>query len=835
MYVGLGWRVFPVWGVVPGAEDGAPRICACVLGHRCDRPGKHPIAELAPSGLSDATDSRAKVEAWWGARPEASIGIATGAMSGLTVVDADVGGGKPGLINLTRLCAAHGGVPATMAVETGGGGLHLYFKYNAALRNGVDVLDEAIDVRSDGGYVIAPPSNHVMRVYKWREDRAELKDLPEWMINAPAEAAGRGAARRRGRPRTRAALPLEQVEEMLKCVDPDDRDRWLKVGVILGKSYVGTPAEAEAWAAYEAWAARSAKFDEHRSENLDRMREQFAEVSQQAPRAGQEPIGIGSLVLWAKEGGWSPFGDREVVTYRAGDEAKMCREMIAALVADGAGNRFFNIMGEVRDVLITALPSLRSIYAAQNAGAELPETLVVRRASLSGLASALSERCVVVLHTETGPKAKPIPEALVNMMLKDHSSAFPPLAGICEWPMVMNEQVISKPRGYDADTGMYFEIPESIKIENVTVEDAWKWLCEEFFVDFPFEGDIHRARALGMMLCMMQRPLMKTAPGFAVTAPQPGTGKSTLVEAAAIAIHGANVFSHAFSSDEEELRKALHALMIAKVPTVMFDNVGRGRAVHSDHLAKMITSEASTDRVLGSSETRTEVNSMLLTFTGNNIVFTRDMASRVITIRLNAHVANPIGRTFRHGDLKTWARNHRSKILSCLVAIAKQNSTQDMTGARASRFEDFDSLIVGAVHRATGIDIRIVDEETDSGVDDEENADTREMLRVLWAWQQTLRNDRCGKPWRVSELLAAYEARAFSESQMSALQRWVGGERDWERNPARALGYAFRAVRDGHNYAPFVVGGRATKDGQLWRITNSESQESDSAPAREAF
>ena len=82
-------------------------------------------------------------------------------MSNLTVVDADASDGKPGVVNLSTLAAPHGGLPSTLRVKTGGGGLHLYFQYSDALRTGSDVLAEAVDVRNDGGYVIAPPSNHV--------------------------------------------------------------------------------------------------------------------------------------------------------------------------------------------------------------------------------------------------------------------------------------------------------------------------------------------------------------------------------------------------------------------------------------------------------------------------------------------------------------------------------------------------------------------------------------------------------------------------------------------------------------------------------------------------
>src|SRR5688572_10515484 len=154
MYAGIGWKVFPVHEMT---ENG----CSCSAGGDCDRPGKHP---RTAGGLNEASSERVSIEGWWTRWPRASIGIATGRASKLTVIDADASGGKPGVVNITTLSAPHGGLPNTLITNTGGGGLHLYFEYCEALRTGTNVLAEAVDVRNDGGYVIAPPSIHASGV-----------------------------------------------------------------------------------------------------------------------------------------------------------------------------------------------------------------------------------------------------------------------------------------------------------------------------------------------------------------------------------------------------------------------------------------------------------------------------------------------------------------------------------------------------------------------------------------------------------------------------------------------------------------------------------------------
>jgi hypothetical protein len=813
LYIGLGWKVFPIWGI---RDSDGVRSCACDLGLACDRPGKHPMAHYVPGGLNDASNERGDIERWWGARPDASIGIATGQGSGLTVVDADATGGKPGVVNLTALCARNGGVPATFAVNTGGGGIHLYFRYSSALQTGTNVLGEAIDVRNDGGYVIAPPSLHMLGVYKWRSDTAELLDLPAWMRPSTGQVT-----RGRGRPRTRVGLRIEKAELMLRHVDQEDRDTWLKIGVILGRVYVGTPAEAEAWALYESWSARSQKFDEHRSENLARMREMFYEQSQAAPRAGQEPLGPGTLIEMARRGGWTPFGNRAVVNFEPGNEAIMCEALIQALTQDRSRNRFFNVSGEVRDIVRSPIPQTRLMVWAAERGEPLPETLHVRRTQAASLQCALSEVAALAISARNGePQSKSIPQDLANMMLKDRARDFPSLAGIAEWPMVTvgSGQLIMGERGYDETTGLYFDIDPKVKIERVAPEVAWNWLNGELLRDFPFENDLQRAAALALLLAFMQRPMMKTCPAFAVVAPQPGTGKTTLLEVASLAIHGAPIIPHAFSHEDEELRKALQALMMAKVPAVLFDNIGRGKAISSDHLSKLITSETAADRVLGSSDMRKEVNSMLIAFTGNNISFVRDMASRVVVIRLNARTVNPLRRNFAKPDIRLWCMEHRSQILSALVSIAALADGQRPTG-NASRFEDYDTVLVRPVQRLLGVDVRELFTVVDADVEEDELA--RDALTVLWNWQQQWRGAENAKEWRVRDVVEAINGNGMPEQARGSIKQFCGTML-WEKDALRALGYALRGVKDDYMYHPYRIESRATKEAARWIVRHAD-------------
>jgi hypothetical protein len=137
-------------------------ICGCLRGAKCDDPGKHPFTKR---GFLDATKNVASIRGWWKHNPHFNIGIATGAISGIFVVDAD---GPTGLTTVSTL-----DFPPTLTALTGrvDGGKHFYFRHPGfPVKNDVKPLP-GIDIRGDGGYVIAPGSRHISgNYYRWECD-----------------------------------------------------------------------------------------------------------------------------------------------------------------------------------------------------------------------------------------------------------------------------------------------------------------------------------------------------------------------------------------------------------------------------------------------------------------------------------------------------------------------------------------------------------------------------------------------------------------------------------------------------------------------------------------
>lgn len=120
--------------------------------------GKKPLVEWTEYYTRKATEE--EIREWWTKQPNANIGLVTGEISGMVVVDVDVhrGGDPKRVFDLA---------PTNMISRTGQGGYHLLYAYDNSLsRNKVG--KNGVDVRSNGGQIVAPPSIHPNGIpYEW--------------------------------------------------------------------------------------------------------------------------------------------------------------------------------------------------------------------------------------------------------------------------------------------------------------------------------------------------------------------------------------------------------------------------------------------------------------------------------------------------------------------------------------------------------------------------------------------------------------------------------------------------------------------------------------------
>lgn len=158
-YVNKGWAVFPCKNKIP----------------------------LTAHGYKDASRDLETVNRMFAEHPNANVAIATGKVSGIFVVDIDVKNDAGGDDSLRELEQDHGELPHTVEAITWSGGRHIFFKYperGIGCKTGVR---PGIDIRGDGGYVIAPPSVIDGKAYAWEvshlPDETMIADAPEWLLD----------------------------------------------------------------------------------------------------------------------------------------------------------------------------------------------------------------------------------------------------------------------------------------------------------------------------------------------------------------------------------------------------------------------------------------------------------------------------------------------------------------------------------------------------------------------------------------------------------------------------------------------------------------------------
>ena len=176
-YAAAGIPVFPLHWI---KQDGN---CSCRLGAMCQARGKHPRIK---NWGEEATTDPEKIKAWWLKAPSANIGIPMGEKSGLVALDVDTR--HNGDQSLKEMLAELGDLPETVTATTGSGGKHFVFKYTEelALKNVVG-FREGLDVRTQGGLIVAAPSMHASgSAYRWDDGKSPFDmpaaEMPKWLV-----------------------------------------------------------------------------------------------------------------------------------------------------------------------------------------------------------------------------------------------------------------------------------------------------------------------------------------------------------------------------------------------------------------------------------------------------------------------------------------------------------------------------------------------------------------------------------------------------------------------------------------------------------------------------
>jgi AAA domain/Bifunctional DNA primase/polymerase, N-terminal/Primase C terminal 2 (PriCT-2) len=293
----------------------------------CEPANKEPIWALVPKdigpdrkpiprtgGVKKATRDPKKIAEWWGVRPDAMIGGATGEASGFWAIDPDVPKPKKnghagelspdGAAAWEKLKAEYGGHAQTVEVTTPSGGRHIYFRCDPARPPGNregNLSGLGINVRGNGGYVILPPSR------RWPDGKAyeanrpfapgAIAEAPAWLYDLILRAA-----RKQPTPGAFPHTPENErnLRDALSTIPADARDMWLKIGGALhALAHEWSVAARHLW---DEWSqSEPGSFD---PEDQDATWQGF-------DSAHPNGATVGTIFFEAKERGWRKTSNGE--------------------------------------------------------------------------------------------------------------------------------------------------------------------------------------------------------------------------------------------------------------------------------------------------------------------------------------------------------------------------------------------------------------------------------------------------------------------------------------------------------------------------------------------
>jgi hypothetical protein len=364
-------------------------------------------------------------------------------------------------------------------------------------------------------------------------------------------------------------------------------------------------------------------------------------------------------------------------------------------------------------------------------------------------AAEMIEKYIDFVDPKTGKSVHLRLSFVRHFMTRDDK--LPLCVAVSTLPIVLADGVLLAPPGLDRLRGIEFYIPDEVRApipdpkecNEAAVREAMQYLCDVWLCDVN-ASFANKCIAIALALTLIERSLLDERPAFFVTAGHRGGGKTTLIAMLIMAVLGVLPAAAAWSTNEEERRKALLSYFLYGMAYILWDNIARGSAISCPHIEKSCTAKFYIDRKLGVSEATATAASSIHIFTGNNIGPKGELASRSLSIRINVDRTDPENRDFKHPDPVGWTDRHRGQLLRALYTILLGNP--QLKAARnapgKTRFKMWWRLVGSAVEHAAGL-LEPAHEEIDfqnlfvgqEEADDEDAlslADTLEILAKRW-------------------------------------------------------------------------------------------------------
>jgi hypothetical protein len=310
-----------------------------------------------------------------------------------------------------------------------------------------------------------------------------------------------------------------------------------------------------------------------------------------------------------------------------------------------------------------------------------------------------------------------------------------PLRGIARQPHFRRDGTLCMAAGYDAATGLFGAFnPAEFSVKDApSQQDAQHALDEisSLLTGFDFQDDNARAAALSAILTAAIRPTLATAPMFHAAAHQISSGKSYLLKIIAGFAGAENPAMLSMPPNDEEFRKLLLATLLESPPVVVFDNLS-GDIQPFGSFCTALTEPTIQGRVLGASKNATVSTRSVFLSSGNNVGPVRDMARRVITIRLDPKIENPALRQFTDSPTET-LEQRRGEFVSHALTIIRAYAVAGRPRTSCPGFGSYDDW--AALVRQPLLWLGIADPVANIVEQLAADPDREELGRLLTAWR----------------------------------------------------------------------------------------------------
>lgn len=250
--------------------------------------------------------------------------------------------------------------------------------------------------------------------------------------------------------------------------------------------------------------------------------------------------------------------------------------------------------------------------------------------------------------------------------------AIPHLRAVIQCPCLRPDGTVILNHGYDRASGLLLRSSRTwLRIpERPTKRDAFVALekLSEPIADFPFVANSDRSAALALLITAVIRSALPASPMHAVRAPSAGSGKSIMVDIAAVLATGKPAAVITPTHDEAELEKRIGAAAIAGDPILNIDNISS--TLRSDQLCQMLTQPTVQVRILGKSENLKIESTALICATGNGLSLYGDLNRRTVIINLDANCDKPDERAFDFDPVEL-AKRDRAEFVAAALTIVR--------------------------------------------------------------------------------------------------------------------------------------------------------------------